>query len=280
MGRETGNEERPMAAPREEHVTQPDDPWAAARASQRDDVRAALAPRRRRCPSCGALQDYGGRVCTNCGADLTARFAKGASRRKLLYAALAVVALIAISIPIVGSLREDAAGERERAAERQAALEAAERERLIRDARPVRAAGAPAAAGADALEHRAALVTEAEALITDDARGRVAEGTIDGDIRGAQCDPFPDIQERRAAEQDTATPAGRYDCVAYTSKFEAPELDGQKRTGLFGYPYWLVVDYADSKLVWCKVTPRAGEGGRSLAVVPVPEPCRDPAGPG
>jgi zinc-ribbon domain len=280
MGRETGNEE-PAAAAREEHGRpQADDPWAAARASQRDDVRAALAPRERRCPSCGAPQAAGGRICANCGADLSARFAKGVPRRKLLYAALAVVALVAISLPIVSSLRDDAARERERAAARQAALEAAERERLARDARPVRAEGPRAAEGADPLEHRAALVTEAESLITADARRRVAAGTIDGDIRGAECDPFPTTETRRAAEQDPATPAGRYDCVAYTSKFEAPELDGQKRTGLFGYPYWLVVDYAGSKLVWCKVTPRAGEGGRSLAVVPVPEPCRDPAGPG
>jgi predicted nucleic acid-binding Zn ribbon protein len=257
-----------------------DDPWAAARASQRDDVRAALAPRERRCPACGALQSRGGRTCSECGADLIARYKKGASRRKQLFAALAALVLIAISIPIVSSLREDAAGERERAAARQAALEAAERERLARDARPVRADGTPLREGADPLEHRAALVAEAESLIAADARRRVAAGTIDGDIEGARCDPFPVTEARRAAEQDAATQTGRYDCVAYTSKFEAPELDGQKRTGLFGYPYWLVADYADGKLVWCKVTPRAGEGGRSLATTPVPRPCRDPAGPG
>jgi hypothetical protein len=263
----------------DERSAEADDPWAAARASQRDDVRAALAPRERRCPACGSPQQ-GGRTCGNCGADLTARYAKGASRRKLLYAALAAIALIAISVPVVGALREDAASERERAAQRQAALEAAERERLARDARPVRADGPRRAEGADPLEHRVALITEAESLIAADARRRAAAGTIEGDIRGAQCDPFPNTEGRRLAEQDSATALGRYDCVAYTSKFEAPELDGQKRTGLFGYPYWLVIDYADSKLVWCKVTPRAGEGGRSLAVVAVPEPCRDPPGPG
>jgi hypothetical protein len=259
---------------------QQDDRWAAARASQRDDVRAALAPRERRCPACGAPQSGGGRICTECGADLTARYAKGASRRKLVYAALAALALIAISIPIIASWREDAAAERERAERRQAALEAAERERLRIDARPVRADGRPAARGAGPLEHRAALVAQAEGLIAEDARGRVAAGTIDGDIKGAECHPFPDTETRRAAEQDPALAVGRYDCVAYTSKFEAPELDGQKRTGLFGYPYWLVVDYDDASLVWCKVTPRAGEGGRSLAAVPVPEPCRDPEGAG
>jgi predicted nucleic acid-binding Zn ribbon protein len=259
---------------------QQDDPWAAARAAQRDDVRAALAPRERHCPACGAPQGAGGRTCTECGADLTARYAKGASRRKQLYAALAALVLIAISIPIVLSWREDASGERSRAEQRQAALEAAERERLTRDARPIRAEGRPAAAGAGPLEHRAALVTQSERLITADARERVAAGTIDGDIEGTQCNPFPETQERRAAEQDPALAVGRYDCVAYTSRFDLPELQGRKRTGLFGYPYWLVVDYADAQLVWCKVTPRAGEGGRSLAAVPVPEPCRDPEGPG
>jgi hypothetical protein len=259
---------------------QQEDPWAAARASQGDDVRAALAPRERRCPACGAPQSGYGRRCGECGADLTARYSRWASRRKLIGAGVAALVLIAASIPFIASWRDDAAGERERAEQRQAALEAAERERLTEDARPIRADGRPAAAGVDALEHRAALVTQAEGLITQDARGRVAAGTIDGDIKGTQCDPFPDTQDRRAAEQDPAAAAGRYDCVAYTSRFEAPELDGQKRTGLFGYPYWLVVGYQDAELVWCKVTPRAGEGGRSLATVPVPEPCRDPAGPG
>ncbi len=257
-----------------------DDPWTRARAAARDDVHAALAPRERRCPACGEVQRGGGRMCTNCGADLTARYAKGTSRRKLLYAAVAVLALAAIAVPVIAGMREDAAGERKRAAARQDALEAAERVRLTRDARPVRAEGTPPNAGANPLEHRAALITEAEGLIAADARGRVAAGTIKGDIKGADCGPFPTTAERRAAEQDPGTSVGRYDCVAYTSKFEAPELEGKRRTGLFGYPYWLVVDYAGAKFVWCKVTPRAGEGGRSLAAVPVPEPCRDPAGPG
>ena len=260
-----------------------DDPWVSARSAAREDVQAALAPRERRCPACGMVQHGAGRTCTSCGADLTARHAKrrpGRGRR-FLGLAIALAALTAIAVPVVGSLREDAAAERERAASRQDALEAAERVRLTRDARPVRADGTPRRAGADRLEHRAKLVAESEALIAEDARGRVAAGSIQGDIKGAECEPIPDTEERRAAEQDPASRIGRYDCVAYTSKFEAPELDdGKARTGLFGYPYWLVIAYPQSKLVWCKVTPRAGEGGRSLAVVPVPGPCRDPEGPG
>jgi hypothetical protein len=256
---------------------QPDDPWAAARASQRDDVRAVLAPRERLCPACGAAQRGPGRTCPSCGADLTARFARWRSLRKFAFASVAALIVAAVAVPVVASLREDAAGERERAAARQRALEAAERARLTRDSRPVRADGPQRRGGAGAREHRAALVTAGESLIAEDARGRA---NVKGDIRGAECTPFPNTEGRRAAEQDPGTTIGRYDCVAYTSKFDAPEVNGQARTGLFGYPYWLVVDYAGSKLVWCKVTPRAGEGGRSLAAVPVPEPCRDPEGPG
>jgi len=256
------------------------DPWARARASQHDDVAAALAPRERHCPVCGQLQRSAGRTCERCGADLTARMPRWRSRRKLIGAGLAAIVLAAAAVPVVAGLREDAAGDRERTAARQAALEAAERARLTRDAQPVRAAGPPLPAGEDPVAHRVVLVSRGESLIAADARGRVAAGRIDGTIRGAECSPFPTTGGRRAAEQAPDTPAGRYDCVAYTSKFEAPEVKGQRRTGLFGYPYWLVIDYERSKLVWCKVTPRAGEGGAVLVSVPVPAPCRDPAGPG
>jgi len=260
-----------------------DDPWTTARSAAREDVHAALAPRERRCPACGMLQHAAGRTCTSCGADLTARHPRRRSGRKPRYIGLAVtfVVLAAITVPVIGSLREDADRERARTAARQQALEAAERVRLTRDARPVRADGTPRPAGADQLEHRAKLVAEGETLIAADARARVAEGRLEGDIGGAECAPFPTTAARRAAERGRSTRVGRYDCVAYTSKFEAPEVQGQARTGLFGFPYWLVIDYAGSELVFCKVTPRAGEGGgRSLASVAVPAPCRDPAGPG
>jgi len=259
-----------------------DDPWTSARSAAREDVHAALAPRERRCPACGAVQRGGGRTCVSCGADLTARHPRRHPERKPLYAGLAVmlVMLAALAVPVIGGLREDAAGERARTAARQQALEAAERARLTRESRPVRATGTPLRAGTDPLAHRAALVSEAEQLIASDARARVAAGTLKGDIRGAQCDPYPTTAARREAEQERGTRAGRYGCVAYTSKFDAPEVNGQSRSGLFGYPYTLVVEYAGGKLVFCKLSPRAGEGGVTLESVPVPEPCRDPAGPG
>ena len=131
--------------------------------------------------------------------------------------------------------------------------------------------------GADPLAFRADQITDAEAKITADGQARAAAGRLDGDVKGTECSPYPRTAARRALEADPQTQRARYDCVAYTSKFEAPEKAGEERTGLFGFPYWLVIDYPTGDLVWCKVTPRAGEGGSSLASVPVPEPCREPA---
>jgi hypothetical protein len=257
-------------------MTQEHDPWTDARASQRDDVAAALAPRERRCPACGSIQRNGGRLCSNCGADLTARAPRRIPWRALVIAGAAIVVLAAIAVPVVSSLRDDAAGDRERAEQRQAKLREAERVRQVRDARPVRVKGPAPAADEDPIAHRARLLTFGEGKITEDAQARVTAGTLEGDVKGTECDVFPSTDERRAAEQDPATPAGRYDCVAYTSKLQG----NQQRTAVFGHPFWLVIDYKRSALTWCKVTPRAGEGGSVLITVPVPEPCRDPEGPG
>src|SRR5687767_10467076 len=103
-------------------MNEQDDPWAGARASQRDDVAAALAPRERRCPACGTVQRDGGRICANCGADLTARAPRRIPWPPLLFGAVAVFMLAAIAVPVIGGLRDDAADERDRAAERQAQL--------------------------------------------------------------------------------------------------------------------------------------------------------------
>jgi hypothetical protein len=257
-------------------MTEQDDPWAGARASQRDEVAHALAPRERRCPACGSIQRGGGRLCSECGADLTARVPRRIPWRALLIAAAVVIAVVAVAVPVIGGLRDDAAGERERAAQRQAKLVEAERARQLRDSRPVRLAGPAPAAGEDPLAHRQRLLRFGEQRITADARARIAAGTLDGSVQDTLCDVFPATEARRAAEQDPATAAARYDCVAYSSKLES----AQGRTAVFGHPYWLVIDFEKARLVWCKVIPRAGEGGSVLVSVPVPEPCRDPAGPG
>ena len=95
-------------------------------------------------------------------------------------------------------------------------------------------------------------------------------------MAGTACEPYPGITERREAEADPAATVGRYECIAYQRQVELPELEGTRRRGVLGFPFWAVIDYKRGTIAWCKVTPRAGEGGRSLASVPVPPPCRDP----
>jgi len=254
-----------------------DDPWAGARTAARDDVKAALARGARRCPACGHEQESSGRVCDACGADLTARYRKPPKWRTPVLVVAGLALFAAAAYPLVNLLRDDAEVHRERTAQRQAALKRAEIERITRDSKPVRAEGIPLPAGADPLAFRADQVADAEAKITADGQARAAAGTLDGDIKGTECSPYPRTAARRALEVDPEAQRARYDCVAYKSKFDAPEKAGEKRTGLFGFPYWLVIHYPTGDLVWCKVTPRAGEGGSSLASVPVPAPCREPA---
>ena len=263
-------QDAPAAAPDGEAA------WERARAAQRDDVAGIFSSRERRCPECGAVQRDAGRRCEACGADFVAHVPRTRSRRPLIIAALLAVVLAAVAIPIVAGMRDDASAERERAAVQQRERIDRERVRQVRDSQPVRANGPALAQGADPVAHRADLLAGAQDAITEDARARVAAGTLDGDIEGTECAVFPATDARRAAEQDPATEAGRYDCVAYTSRLES----AQGRTAIFGHPFWLVIDYPRSRYVWCKVTPRAGEGGSVLVSVPVPEPCRDPAGAG
>jgi hypothetical protein len=197
-------------------------------------------------------------------------------RRRAAAAALALAVVIGLAVAVSAPLRRQAAGEERREAARQVAVEAAEIRRLRVDARPHRGTGPPRRDGGDALEHRRALVARAEFLITRDAQARSRAGTLTGAVAGTDCEPYPDITARRQAEADPAVPVGRYECYAYKGRIELPELEGGRRQGVLGFPFWAVIDYERGRIVWCKVTPRAGEGGRSLAWVPVPVPCRDP----
>jgi hypothetical protein len=184
--------------------------------------------------------------------------------------------MVGLVVAVTAPLRRQAASEGRREAARQAAVEAAEIRRLRVDARPHRGTGPPRRDGDDALEHRRALVARTELLITRDAQARIRAGTLPGAVAGTQCEPYPGITARRQAELDPAVPVGRYECYAYRRLIELPELEGKQRQGILGFPFWAVIDYERGRIVWCKVTPRAGEGGRSLASVPVPVPCRDP----
>jgi hypothetical protein len=268
---------RDVPSERPEQAGPPEDPWEAARLAARADVAAVLAPRQRTCPVCGHIQSGSARTCTECGADLVARRPRWRWRRRTVAAALLALAMgVTVVAIITAPSRRDAKAEAQRERTRQAATEAAEVRRLRIDARPQFGAGTRRRHGQTALAHRRVLVRATERLITADAQARVRTGKLKGPVVGTACAPYPNISARRAAEADPAAAVGRYDCLAYSRRLELPELQGRRRQGLFGYPFWAVIDYRRATIAWCKVTPRAGEGARSLASVPVPVPCRDP----
>ena len=137
-------------------------------------------------------------------------------------------------------------------------------------------AGPPPKTGEDALAHRARLVSAGEAAITADARARIRAGRLDGPVRGTDCAPYPDTERRAAQEGDASVARNRYECLAYKTRFKLPELEGKVRTGLYGTPYWLVLDYGSSKMTFCKITPHGGEAARTLVSVTAPAACQDP----
>ena len=192
-------------------MTGDEDPWAGARTAAREDVKAALARGVRTCPACGAEQETSGRFCDVCGADTTARFRRPPRYRTPALIVLGLLVLAAAAYPLARLLRDDAAAERERTAQRQAALKEAELARLRIDSRPVRAEGLPVPDGADPAAFRAEQVADAEGKIAADGRRRAAAGTIDRDIKGAECFPYPKTEARRLLEADPAAQRGRYE---------------------------------------------------------------------
>jgi hypothetical protein len=258
------------------------DPWSGARERARQDVTAALARREWTCATCGAINPADRAACATCGTPRVARakrFERGP--RPWLIGAGAVLALAALAAVLVPALREDAGSQRDADAREQAKLVAAERERQVRDSVPKRRAGPTARRDEDPLAYRARLVAFTETAITRDARARVRAGTADGPIRGTSCAPYPkNVQARLAAEDDPRLRVGRYQCTAFRRRFPVQPLNGKARVGLIGEPFWAVLQYGTGQVTFCKIIPRAGEGGQVLVTVPVPVPCRDPEGPG
>lgn len=231
------------------------DPWESARGTQRDEVQAIWAGR-------GAPPP---------------RDPKRRRRRRDLAAGAAVAAALGIiAFVVVPALRDDGAADRRAAEARQLRLEAAERVRLRREGIPVFVDGPRSKPGEPLAHYRRRLVAAGEAQITANARRRVAAGEFSGPVSGTACRTFPFTDGRAAQEYDPAVQRNRYQCIAFSRRFALSELDGEARTGLIGQPYWLIADYRDGRLTLCKISPRAGEGGRSLATVPVDPACRDP----
>ena len=198
-------------------------------------------------------------------------------RRGWILVAVAGAAALGLLFGVlIPAFNDTAAEERARAQARQDAIEAAERKRLVKEVQP-RFADGPARRGSEpVLDYRLRLVTAGEAAILNDARARIAAGEFKAKARETVCEPYPATRTRAAQEADRDIPANRYECTVVSNRFALPEVNGRSRTGIIGLPYWLVVDYRSGKLTFCKISPKAGEGGKSLATVPVPEVCRDP----
>jgi hypothetical protein len=228
------------------------DPWESARGTQKEEVAAIWAGR-------GTPPE------------------RAREPRRPPWRALAAVALLLVAIgAVIAVLRSEGDKDRKAAATAQARLEAAERARLIREGKPVSADGPQRLGGESALAYRARLVRAGEAAITADARARAESGELDRSAKGTRCKPFPYTATREAQERETEIDRNRYQCIAFHDRFALSELEGEARTGIIGQPYWLIADYATGALTFCKVTPKAGEGGKSLVVVPVDPACRDP----
>ena len=253
----------------------PEEPWLEARRLARAGVAAALAPRERTCPRCGAAQEATAkRRCARCGSELVAhRTRPRISRHGIAALVLGAVALGVPTVALVSESRDRAALEKRTAAAEQAALESSERRRQRREGRPRRAA-LPAPGGTGVSRERRRAVRATERLITADARARVRAGALDGPVIGTRCLPGPATSTRLALEDDPRAVRLPYDCVALKSRFEAPPDRGRRRIGLFGHPFRAVIDERRRTVTWCRVFPPAGEGGRSLAVVALDPACR------
>ena len=121
------------------------------------------------------------------------------------------------------------------------------------------------------------MVGDVQRAITADANARLRRARSRPlRSRAPSCSP---TRTTRRADQPPGKDgprhaAGALRIVAYNNKLPLSELEGKKRTGLFGYIFYAVIGYRTGSYAFCKISPRAGEGGASLAFVTVPRACR------
>lgn len=278
--REPGGASQTAGSAAARELAPDDDPWRAGREAARREVAAALAPRRRACPSCDAEVPGGGPhpACPSCGAPLgdrhRAAFRPGEHRRALGLAAALALAVAAVAVAVVAPAVRDAKA-RDQARERAATAAAvrAEVARLRADQALHAAAGRPAGGRPAA---RAALLATLEREITADARARVRARTVDARaVQRTTCQPFPTTPTQRARERAGGFRVGHYACLAITATAD-PIPTGPGAT--IGIPFRARVDYATGRLAWCKTNPPPGERGvQALAPqVPLPAGCTRP----
>jgi hypothetical protein len=255
------------------------DPWEAARARTREQVRETFAQHRptaatRTCAFCGEQTTTHFEHCPQCGRsyfERPPRLNRAARRGLLALAVLAVGAIAGWAVPQLVSFRHSS-DSRARAGE--ARIIAAERTRVIAEQRPhrgqARALKPPPGAAPEArLRARRGLVTAAESSITADARARVAAGLLSGAApTHTQCGPL--VRDQVAGdEEDLTKPIGRYSCVAVVSDAE----QAGKHVGVFGIPFVAALDFRRFTYVWCKDNPASNPGSTGPVFVRLARAC-------
>lgn len=243
------------------------------------EVAQVFGPVERICAGCGATSFTAARACPACGTPYVARRAKrlstGRARAVLaagvvLVAALIVGGVLLLAPGIDRNKSEQAVAARRAAAAQTAVLlrrEAAEQRPHVAVGR-TRVAG-PSASGAVRLRQRTALVGELEQAIAADARARVHAGRLTGPVLYATCSSYP--PGTPAPQTVLAERVGGYQCLAVN----LPVKNQNGTVGALGDPFWARIDFATSRLVWCKINPRAGElaVGSNLPLVPLAPVC-------
>ena len=250
-----------------------DPAWLAAREATRADVRAALRPVERRCPSCGRTETTAARVCPHCGTAYAARRPKRRPSRRAIVALLAALTAVAgVLLVLAPGIREsrerDRAREaRERAELRQARIEALRRQGRVVEVRRDRPAALGGAPPSEQRRLRQALVSDVERSLHAEALRRFGAGELTRRPLRGECEPSPRNVRRIGAETTLAAPTQRYHCLAVTA--DIPRREGPE--GTIGYPFYALVDFERWSYAICRIAGRPGEGSlRDPEVTPPP----------
>jgi hypothetical protein len=198
----------------------------------------------------------------------------GQRGRRIALAVIVATALAGIATALIVAPQIRESKDRNAAAERARAerLRAERLERIRAELVPRRAQApelaAAGLAGAEALQARRALVADLERSIRDDARGRES---VEVPVRDAACERFPRNPRATPPEAQLDLAAGRYQCLAITTRIEA---DTVQTHGVIGYPYRARADFETGAYAWCKTTGLPAEGAlRAQDDIHVPPAC-------
>jgi hypothetical protein len=156
-------------------------------------------------------------------------------RSRTAVAAVLVGVLVAIAVT-VPSQRADMQRRADAAAHARAAAADERAQAIQADQRPRH--------GRSAAGERAEALAALQAAILADARRRVSEPIAD-----IECERFPRADDVLPPERDPSVRAGRYSCLAVTSRFEG---------GALGHPYRAQIDFETGRFAYCKITGSPG----------------------